>query len=103
MTNTTSSPRLVIIDYQDLVSSDIDLSLQLERAFGGRHQSSSFPNNDDDKGELSPLGIIAIRNVPNFVEAKMKFLPLAHPLAHLETEYLETQLSDPKSLYNAGW
>jgi hypothetical protein len=103
MDNTTTSPRLVIIDYQDLVSSDIDLSIQLDRAFGGRNHSSSLPPNDDDKDELSPLGIIAIRNVPNFVDAKMKFLPLAHPLAHLETEYLERQLSDPKSLYNAGW
>jgi hypothetical protein len=99
------SSRLVIIDYHDLVSSDVDLSTQLELAFGGRHRDSTTLPNDkkyyDD--EPSPLGIIAIKNVPNFVNAKAKLLPLAHPLAHVEANYLETHLSDPKSLYNAGW
>ncbi len=98
--NHTSSSRLVVIDYQDLVSTEVDLSIQLERAFGGRQQCSTLPH---DENVQSPLGIIAIQNVPNFVDAKMKFLPLAHPLAHLEAKYLETHLSDPKSSYNAGW
>lgn len=98
--NYSSSSRLVVIDYQDLVSTEVDLSIQLERAFGGRQQCSTLPH---DENVQSPLGIIAIKNVPNFVDAKMKFLPLAHPLAHLEAKYLETHLSDPKSSYNAGW
>jgi hypothetical protein len=96
----SNSSRLVIIDYHDLVSTEVDLSIQLERAFGGRQRRSTLP---DDENEQSPLGIIAIKNVPNFVDAKMNFLPLAHPLAHLEAAYLETHLSDPKSSYNAGW
>ena len=85
----SSSSRLVVIDYQDVASSNSkeDLSLQLERAFG-KDQS---------------LGIIAIRNVPNFVNANQKFLPMPHTLAHLDPEYLEKHLSDPKSFYNAGW
>ena len=96
----SNSSRLVIIDYHDLVSTEVDLSIQLERAFGGRQRRSTLL---DDENEQSPLGIIAIKNVPNFVDAKMNFLPLAHPLAHLEAVYLETHLSDPKSSYNAGW
>ena len=87
----SSSSRIVVIDYQDVASSKDkakDLSLQLERAFGGQKES---------------LGIIAVRNVPNFVNAKQKFLPMAHALAHLDPEYLEKHLSDPKSFYNAGW
>ena len=49
------------------------------------------------------LGIVAIRGVPNFLEARSKFLPMAHALRHLPTKYLEEQLTDPKTLYNAGW
>mmetsp|Transcript_41499 Transcript_41499/g.74805 ORF Transcript_41499/g.74805 Transcript_41499/m.74805 type:complete len:383 (+) Transcript_41499:157-1305(+) len=90
--STDSSSRLVIVDYQDIASSK-DLSLHLLRAFGGRQSSTSD----------SPLGIIAIRNIPHFLDAKQRFLPLAHALAHLDPEYLEKNLSDPKSLYNAGW
>ena len=92
----SSSPRLVIVDYADVASdpSTKDLSSFLERAFGGM-------NNSPDSS--SPLGIIAIRNIPNFFSSKNAFLPLAHALAHLPPAYLEEQLSDPTSFYNAGW
>ena len=90
--STDPPSRLVIVDYQEIASSK-DLSVQLDRAFGG-HLSSS---------DSSPLGIIAVRNVPNFVSAKQNFLPLAHALAHLDAQYLEQELSDPESMYNAGW
>ncbi|KAL7540220.1 hypothetical protein ACHAXR_009951 [Thalassiosira sp. AJA248-18] len=100
------SSRLVIIDYQDIVSSK-DLSHHLDRAFGGRRGQSSTattaPAGTALSDQESPLGIIAIRNIPNFLDAKLKFLPLAHALAHLDPEYLETHLSDPKSFFNAGW
>jgi len=77
---------LIIIDYEDVASSKVDLSVQLERAFGS-----------------SGLGIVAIRGVPGFLNAKQKFLPKAHTLAHLDKDYLEKELSDAKSFYNAGW
>ena len=48
-------------------------------------------------------GILAIRNMPGFVEAKNAFLPEAHTLATLPSDYLETHLTDAASLYNAGW
>ena len=79
------SSSLVVIDYEDVASS-IDLSVQLERAFGP-----------------SGLGVVAIRGVPGFLNAKQKLLPKAHTLAHLDTNYLEKELSDPISFYNAGW
>ena len=91
--HSADSSRLVVVDYEDVASSKADLSIQLESAFGGL-QSSTLS---------SPLGIIAIRNVPTFIDAKEKFLSLAHALAHLEPGYLETHLSDPTSLYNSGW
>ena len=88
--------RLVVVDYHDVASSTVDLSVQLERAFSGSQSRMSTSSS-------SPLGIIAIRNVPDFVHARDKFLAMAHDLAHLDSEYLETRLSDPTSMYNAGW
>lgn len=88
---TTETP-LVIIDYEDLLgdplSSNQNISSQLSKAFSSSQSS---------------LGIIAIRNIPSFVESKQSFLPLAHKLSHLPTAYLEDQLTDEKSMYNAGW
>lgn len=58
------------------------------------------------EGALGPrgVGLVAIRNVPDFVSIKQSFLPTAHKLVHLPTEYLESdELTDAASLYNAGW
>eukprot|EP00581_Thalassiosira_minuscula_P002565 CAMPEP_0183740760 /NCGR_PEP_ID=MMETSP0737-20130205/60448_1 /TAXON_ID=385413 /ORGANISM="Thalassiosira miniscula, Strain CCMP1093" /LENGTH=387 /DNA_ID=CAMNT_0025975901 /DNA_START=139 /DNA_END=1302 /DNA_ORIENTATION=+ len=96
MSTDDSSSRLVIVDYEDVASSK-DLSADLLRAFGGRQSSSSTTS------ASSPLGIIAIRNIPDFLAAKLKFLPMAHALAHLDPDYLEKHLTDSKSFYNAGW
>jgi isopenicillin N synthase-like dioxygenase len=88
---------LVIVDFHDISDASKDLTAELERAFGGRLSSSS-----DRSDVASPLGIIAIRNIPNFVEAKNALLPMAHALAHLKPEYHKA-LEDPTSLYNSGW
>ena len=87
-TTSSSSISPVIVDFQDISKSPDEtnnLAAQLESAIGG-----------------GSVGIIAIRNVPGFVEAKNAFLPMAHTLAHLEPEYLKS-LEDPTSFYNAGW
>ena len=81
---------VVIVDYQDLVkdpSPEYSLSSQLEQAYGSS----------------GSLGVLAIRNVPDFVPAKNAFLPMSHTLAHLPTEYLEEHLTDASTMYNAGW
>ncbi len=96
MSSTSSSSHLVIVDYEDIADASKDLTAQLESAFGGRLSSSTTNN------AASPLGIIAIRNIPNFVEAKNAFLPMAHALAHLNPECYK-ELEDAKSFYNAGW
>lgn len=92
----SSNSRLVILDYADISSdpSTNDLSSHLERAFGGSLDKSN---------ESSPLGIIAVRNVPGFLAAKRAFLLQAHTLAHLDETYLDEHLTDEKSFYNAGW
>ncbi len=97
------SSRLVIVDYKDIAAdpADVDLSPLLERAFGGNSSSSSSTTNTSSAA--SPLGIIAIRNIPDYTAAKASFLPHAHSLARLPPSYLEGTLSDPSSFYNAGW
>ena len=101
-TPNNNSNDLVILDWKDLTASsnsssssstivdeqqnENNISQALERAFG-----------------RTGLGVVAIRGVPGFVEAKQAFLPMAHQLAHLPKDYLEEKLTDPDSLYNAGW
>lgn len=98
MSSLSTSSHLVIVDYEDIADASKDLTAELECAFGGR--LSSTTNNISDAA--SPLGIIAIRNIPNFVEAKNAFLPMAHALAHLKPQCYQA-LEDPTSFYNAGW
>ena len=47
-------------------------------------------------GTDKSLGIVAIRGVPRFLDARTTFLPMAHRLAHLPHDYLENELGDPK-------
>jgi hypothetical protein len=80
---------VVIVEWKDLTSEDHSKHIRdaLERAYGA-----------------SGTGILAIRGMPGFVEAKEAFLPLAHTLATtLSATYLEEHLTDAASLYNAGW
>ena len=94
---TEVKPKVVVVDFEDLLKEPnaaspenafTPLSSQLQEAYGSGGSS---------------LGVLAIRNVPGFVAAKQKFLPMAHTLAHLPTDYLEQHLTDKASMYNAGW
>jgi len=82
---------IVIVDYADLASTSSSASASLLSSL-----SEAFGSSDSK-------GIVAIRNVPGFVEARDAFLPSAHALAHLPPKYLESELTDERSLYNAGW
>lgn len=84
--STAEKLEVVIIDWKDVAASASCIQDALTTAFGRQG-----------------TGIIAIRNVPGFVEAKQEFLPLAYSLVKLPADYLEAKLTDPDSLYNAGW
>ena len=94
MQATVNEANVVIVEWTDLVAAAASSSSAccaeiehlLEQAYGP-----------------TGTGILAIRGVPGFVEAKNAFLPEAHKLATLPTAYLEEHLTDAKSLYNAGW
>ena len=92
--STVNEANVVIVEWTDLVASapsssktsSSEIEQLLEQAYGP-----------------TGTGILAIRGVPGFVEAKNAFLPEAHKLATLPAAYLEEHLTDAKSLYNAGW
>jgi hypothetical protein len=84
-TTTNKEAKLVIVNWNDLLidasgdKSSTILHRQIEEAYGA-----------------SGMGILAIRNVPNFVATKDRVLRFAHALATLPNEYLENELADPK-------
>lgn len=106
---------LVIINYEDLLSESSEPLLPLlARAFGsdsdGGADDDGNGNGDGDNSSntepTSPppaLGLIAIRGIPSFVETKQKFLPLAHSLVNLPSDYLEENLTDAASFYSSGY
>jgi isopenicillin N synthase-like dioxygenase len=86
MATTSLTAEVVIFDYPQLIA-DASASSRaaIEKAFG--------PDG---------VGLIAIRNVPQFTDLKRALLSQAYTLAHLPSEELQA-LEDPDSLYNAGW
>lgn len=85
--NAVVTSNIVVVDYQQITkepSPSHSIADQLEQAYGG-----------------SGCGILVIRNVPGFLQAKNTFLPMAHSLVHLPN--LEQDFTDAGSLYNAGW
>ncbi|GBG33805.1 Hypothetical Protein FCC1311_100282 [Hondaea fermentalgiana] len=78
-------PELVVIDYEALVDKDRDVKALIEEAYGA-----------------DGLGVLAIRNVPGFVEARDAALPQGHALAHAGDKVLDS-LVDVESMYQAGW
>lgn len=117
---------LVIIDYQDLLlpptssttttttadSNKVNTKRQklhsiFHKAFGTSTSLSPSPSpspspSSSKTNTNNSLGLIAIRNIPNFIKSKTQFLPLAYKLATLPPSKLST-LTNPKSMYNSGW
>ena len=84
-----STERLVIVEYHELIDPTNKKKEQLQEKF-----EAAFG--------LNGIGIIGIRNVPGFVEAKTELLSLTHSLANLPEEELK-ELEAPETLYNTGW
>ena len=76
---------LVVLEYADLVSDEVDLSDQILYAFGG-----------------GSVGALGVRGIPGWRDMCVNTLPLAHRLVSLPKEKL-LALEDESSLYNAGW
>ncbi|RYH00699.1 hypothetical protein EON65_48870 [archaeon] len=75
---------VVELDYHDLVEGK-DLTAQIERAFG-----------------VDGVGVLTVKNVPNFVQARQKLLPLAKTFADLPEE-TKGKYVHKESYYAFGW
>lgn len=75
---------IVVLDYHDLIA-DIDLSPQIEEAFG-----------------WEGLGILTVKNIPNLVELRSKLLPLAREFSALSDE-VKLKYESPESVFSFGW
>lgn len=71
------SVELVVVEWDDLLNGSLPDAV-IERAYGP-----------------FGAGVMGIRGVPGFLEAKSRLLETAHTLATLPTEYLEENLTDP--------
>jgi len=76
---------VVILEYKDLVDESKDLSSALSAAYGS-----------------NGLGLLVVRGVPGYVEARAKLLPLARQFAQLPEE-AKLRYEHPASHYNFGW
>ena len=75
---------IVTIEYGQLLSTE-DLGSKIEEAFG-----------------FTGLGILLVRNIPQYCENRKKLLPLARQFALLPNEIKEKYVHE-KSYYNFGW
>uniref|UniRef100_A0A7S2UDG6 Fe2OG dioxygenase domain-containing protein n=1 Tax=Attheya septentrionalis TaxID=420275 RepID=A0A7S2UDG6_9STRA len=81
---------LVIVDYAEIVQDPL-----LAQTLLGPKLAQAFGSDG--------MGLIAIRNVPGFVASKRAVLPMAHTLAHLPEDYLESNVVNRESGYQSGW
>jgi isopenicillin N synthase-like dioxygenase len=83
--NDSSTIQPVVIDYSELIDENADLGNKIEEAYG-----------------YNGLGILAVKNVPDFVKLRENLLPLANKFANLPDEVKEETVH-AKSFYSFGW
>ena len=82
----SQQPELIVIDYQRLLQPyDDELDALIEQAYG-----------------FHGLGVLAIRNVPNYITAREQLLPLAYQFGNME-QSIKDKYIDEKSKYSFGW
>lgn len=79
------SAKVVELDYNDLINDKIDLSKEIEEAYG-----------------FNGIGALTVKNVPNYVEARRKLLPLSNKFASLPNE-VKDKYVHKDSYYAFGW
>lgn len=75
---------IVELDYNDLIA-DKDLTEQIRKAYG-----------------FDGVGLLTVKNVPNYVEARKKLLPLSKKFADLPDE-VKNKYVLAESYYSFGW
>jgi isopenicillin N synthase-like dioxygenase len=85
MTENRAAPDPVCLDFKTLCDHSTDLGQLIEEAFG-----------------KNSLGLVTIKNVPNYATLRQALLPLAASLAQLPPD-VKLSLEDPLSSFNFGW
>eukprot|EP00478_Filoreta_tenera_P000582 GABV01000587.1.p1 GENE.GABV01000587.1~~GABV01000587.1.p1 ORF type:complete len:411 (+),score=177.70 GABV01000587.1:28-1233(+) len=80
----SDSMPVVVLDYESIAKGD-NLLESIKEGFG--------PDG---------LGLVIVKNVPGFVDAKQKLLPLAHKFASLPKD-VQDKYTDAKSHWSFGW
>lgn len=75
---------VVTLDYNDLVEGK-DLTQEIAKAYG-----------------FDGVGVLTVKNVPNFVEARQRLLPLSRTFALLPDE-IKKKYEHLESVYSFGW
>ena len=90
----TSSAEVVCIPYDDLITA----------SRGGRAHAGATAIHQlvEDAFSSFGLGIIAITDVPNVSQLRLRLLPLAQRLATLSPDQLD-EITVPESDYQVGW
>lgn len=78
------SADVVVLDYNDLIN-DVDLSSQIEKAYGNEG-----------------IGLLTVKNVPTLVEKRATLLPLGYKFAQLSEE-IKNKYVHEESYYSFGW
>jgi isopenicillin N synthase-like dioxygenase len=81
----SSNSKVIKIDYSKLIDPNSNLNDEIEQAFGRQG-----------------LGLIIIKNIPNFSETREKILRKGFELAQLNEEDLK-KLEKPEAKYMVGW
>lgn len=75
---------IVELDYNDLIN-NVDLTLLIEQAFG-----------------IHGTGLLTVKNVPLYIDARSKLLPLSNKFANLSDD-VKSKYVHPNSYYSFGW
>ena len=83
MSKTATS--IVELDYNDLINEDSDLTNEISAAFG-----------------VEGVGVLTVKNVPGYISARNKLLPLSKVFADLPDKVKEKYVHED-SFYSFGW
>lgn len=85
MASSSTVPEVVTVDYAQLIDQSIDLDSLIDRSFGA-----------------NSLGLICVKNVPQYSEARRRLLPLSYQFASMD-QSAKQLMEDPESMYSFGW
>jgi isopenicillin N synthase-like dioxygenase len=85
MSTSAKTAVIVELDYNDLINDEVNLNEEISTAFG-----------------VDGVGVLTVKNVPNYMTCREKLLPLSRQFATLRDEVKEKYVHKD-SFYSFGW